>query len=148
MRNRLKMVLLVGASLSMLACGSPALQHIEQGDAYCKQERWDEAIADYGKAVELDPTVDVAAKLAEAYANRAKAHTTLGMETEAEQDFNRAIELGFPSDILKREIERLKKLRQPRQSHPVTMKYMTSLSPQICYLLVKVTMFVVKSTYI
>jgi len=46
-----------------------------------------------------------------AYANRTVAHTVLGMDAEAEQDFNRAVELGFPPDILKRKIEGLKRQR-------------------------------------
>jgi len=35
----------------------------------------------------------------------------LGMDAEAEQDANQAIELGFPSGVLQRQIEELKKQR-------------------------------------
>ena len=58
-------------TLLALACANPALEHLEQGDTYYQHEQWDEAIAEYSKAIELEPTIELNSKLAETYANRA-----------------------------------------------------------------------------
>jgi len=42
-------------------------QYLHQGDAYLEQQRWDEAIAEYSKAIELNP------EFADAYTQRALA---------------------------------------------------------------------------
>jgi tetratricopeptide (TPR) repeat protein len=42
-------------------------QYLDQGDSYLEQERWDEAIAEYSEAIELNP------EFADAYAQRALA---------------------------------------------------------------------------
>jgi len=47
--------------------GELCQQYLHQGDAYLEQQRWDEAIAEYSKAIELNP------EFADAYAQRALA---------------------------------------------------------------------------
>jgi hypothetical protein len=49
--------------------------------------------------------------LAESYAGRAFAYTLLSKDKEAQQDVARAVELGFESTLLEREIEELTKRR-------------------------------------
>ena len=69
--------------------------HLDQGNNFAKQGRLQEAIAEYDEAIRLDP------QDALAYANRTRAHTLMSMDAEAEQDFNRAVELGFDPDALR-----------------------------------------------
>ena len=57
------------------------------------------------EAIHLDP------QLALAYANRARAFTLLGKDAEAQQDADRAVELGFDRAVVEEEIERLKRER-------------------------------------
>jgi tetratricopeptide (TPR) repeat protein len=62
--------------------------HINQGEAYFKQGKYPEAIADFTKAIELDP------KLAVAYSNRGVAYLDgLKKFPEAIADFTKVIEL-------------------------------------------------------
>ena len=70
-----------------------------------KQERLEKALAEYDEAIRLYP------EFAEAYAARAMVYTLLGKKVEAEQDIEQAVELGYPSDRLKEEIEELEKTR-------------------------------------
>ena len=79
--------------------------YYNRGNAYYDLGQFERAIQDYDEAIRLNPQYGLA------YANRTLAHTVLGMDAEAEQDFNRAVELGFPPDILKKNIERLKRQR-------------------------------------
>lgn len=63
-------------------------QHFIQGNAYLDQEQWDEAIAEYTKAIELNP------EFADAYANRAVAYNEKGDYYElAILDCEKAVEL-------------------------------------------------------
>lgn len=65
----------------------------------------DLAIRDYGEAIRLDP------QYALAYANRALAYTLLSQDTEAQQDMNRAEELGYDRSVLEGAVEELRKQR-------------------------------------
>lgn len=76
-----------------------------RADAYRRAGRYHLAINDYNKAVRLAP------QLAESYAGRAFAYTLLSKDEEAQRDSERAIELGFESILLEREIEELTKRR-------------------------------------
>jgi tetratricopeptide (TPR) repeat protein len=76
-----------------------------RGDAYRRSGRYHQAIQDYNEAICLAP------QLAESYAGRAFAYTLLGKDKEAQQDVARAVELGFESTLLEREIEELTKRR-------------------------------------
>jgi tetratricopeptide (TPR) repeat protein len=76
-----------------------------RGDAYRRLGRYHQALLDYNQAIRLAP------QLAESYAGRAFADTLLSKDKEAQQDVARAIELGFESTLLEREIEELTKRR-------------------------------------
>jgi len=40
MRSRLSIGLVICSALLMLACRNPALDHLEQGNAYYEQKQW------------------------------------------------------------------------------------------------------------
>ena len=63
----LAILLLGDATKPSPTSGELYQQYLDQGDVYLEQERWDEAIAEYGKAIELNP------ESADAYAQRALA---------------------------------------------------------------------------
>ncbi len=142
-------VLLLVALPLVSACGGnggesvaptgEARQHYNKGVEYGQQGRFDDAIAEYSKAIELDPSLAEAysnrgdayralgeiqraiADYAEAirlnpqdagaYAGRALAYTALGKDREAEDDFEKAVELGVEADLLRALVEELKALR-------------------------------------
>ncbi|MBC8492880.1 MAG: tetratricopeptide repeat protein, partial [Chloroflexi bacterium] len=72
---------------NLSACGNRALQHVEQGASYYEQEQWEQAIAEYDKAIALDPDC------AMAYNQRGYIHNRNGQFDLAVADFTRAIEL-------------------------------------------------------
>ena len=76
-----------------------------RGDAYRRLGRYHQALLDYNQAIRLAP------QLAESYVGRAFAYTLLRKDKEARQDVARAVELGFESTLLEREIEELTKRR-------------------------------------
>lgn len=87
MRKKFKMALFFCVMLMMAACTNPALERLEQGDIYRDQGQWDEAIAEYSEAIELDPDY------AQAYNNRGWIYRTKTEYDNAIADFNKAIEL-------------------------------------------------------
>ena len=72
MKHRLIFIMLTSIMLLGLACANPAQEHLEQGDAYFGQQNLDEAILEYGKAIELDPD------LALAYSHRGWTYAAKG----------------------------------------------------------------------
>ncbi len=64
-----------------------AIVHIVKGDSYQDKGQWDKAIAEYNKAIELDP------KFSMAYSNRGIAYRRKGQLDQAISDFNKAIEI-------------------------------------------------------
>lgn len=108
---RLSLLLIVAIALVLPlvlpACAglSEANKHYNAGLEFQEQGRLQEAIAEYDEAIRLNPEYTLA------YANRARVYTMLYMDTEAEQDVNRALELGFDRELLDKEIELLKKSR-------------------------------------
>lgn len=79
-------VILLGAG--SLGCGaSPAQQALEQGAGNYDQGKWDQAIADFTKALELDPEFDFA------YLNRGYASKAKGENSKAAADFETYIHL-------------------------------------------------------
>ncbi len=124
------------------ACGgddgglTEAEEHSDKGVEYRRQGRFDDAIAQFTKAIELDPNLAEAyfnrgniyailldlqravedyseairlnTEDANVYANRARAYTMLSSDQEAEQDIEKAVELGFDADQLRREVEEIK----------------------------------------
>jgi protein O-mannosyl-transferase len=64
-----------------------AIAYNNRGVAYAEVEKYNEALSDYNKAVDIDP------KHAEAYSNRGVTKAALKDFTGAKQDYNKAIEL-------------------------------------------------------
>ena len=62
----------------------------------------EQAIRDYGEAIQIDP------EYALAYTNRALAYTLAGQDEKAQQDVNRAVELGSDRGALDSAIEELR----------------------------------------
>ncbi|MCK4331426.1 MAG: tetratricopeptide repeat protein, partial [Dehalococcoidia bacterium] len=91
MRSRFGTVLVICTTLLVLACANPALEHLEQGDTYYEYKQWDEAIIEYNKAIELEPTIELNAKLAQTYANRAEAYNQTEDYDKAFADLDKAI---------------------------------------------------------
>ena len=63
------------------------------------------AIQDLDEAIRLDP------RFAQAYANRAIAHTLLGEDVAAQKDIARAVEMGFDQRLVEDAIERVRSQR-------------------------------------
>ena len=72
--------------------------HYFKGAAHFLNEQWDEAIADYDKAIELNP------RLAMVYVNRGFAYSNIGLLDQAISDYTKAIELnpGFAGAYVNR----------------------------------------------
>ncbi|MEE1774575.1 tetratricopeptide repeat protein, partial [Streptomyces sp. JV181] len=64
-----------------------AISFGSRGDAYRKLGRHDEALADFARAVEMDPPY------AWAFAGRAAVYEALGRHEEALADYDRALEI-------------------------------------------------------
>ncbi len=63
--------------------------YAKRGDFYYSLWRDDEALADYNKAISLEPT-----KNGFIYSSRGKLYLRLGKREEAKRDFKKACELG------------------------------------------------------
>lgn len=70
------------------ALAGEANAYINRGDDYFKKEQYDLAIADYTKAIEIDP------KDASAYTNRGNNYIKNGEYDLAIADYTKAIEIG------------------------------------------------------
>ncbi|HEC56454.1 MAG TPA: tetratricopeptide repeat protein [Candidatus Syntrophoarchaeum butanivorans] len=81
----------IKAYSTSLGLNEHAKAYYNRGLVYAEQEKYDEAIKDFDKAIELNPDD------AEAYHNRGIAYTKLGEYDEAIKDFDKAIELN-PDD--------------------------------------------------
>ena len=75
------------------------------GGVHYEQQRYQQAIADYSEAIRLSP-LDTPA-----YANRAIAYALLGLDTQAQDDIDRAIEVGADRTVLEEYIDESKRLR-------------------------------------
>ena len=64
-----------------------AVDYANRGLTYARLRRYDEALADYARAIQLDPT------LAQVYSNRGVAYDSLQRYDEALADYTRAIQL-------------------------------------------------------
>ena len=81
------------------------MPYYKRGDTSLKRGQYKRAIVDLDEAIRLNP------QYASAYVSRALAFILLGKDTEAEQDVDRAVELGADHGLLEEEIEELKKQR-------------------------------------
>jgi tetratricopeptide (TPR) repeat protein len=66
-----------------------ALAYTNRGDTYLASLRYDDAIADYNKAISIEPT-----KYCFIYYSRGRAYLGLEKMNEAKKDFKKACELG------------------------------------------------------
>ena len=101
------MLCLVATSVLSACVGlSEAAEHYNAGMELQKQRRLPrKAIAEYDQAILLSP------EHMEPYASRVLAYTCLGVEAEAQQDINRAVEFGFNCALLERMVEQAKQAR-------------------------------------
>ncbi len=82
-----------------------AEKHYNRGTELLGQGSLEGAEAEYGDAIRLRPD------FAEAYAQRALAHALLGKDAAAQRDFERAVELGYDGDRLRKEFDELRRRR-------------------------------------
>ena len=82
-----------------------ALVYYNRGTAYLDLGRYQLAVNDYSEAIRVH------SRDAEVYAARAFSYALLGKDTEAQQDVERAGNLGFARTFLEKAIEEVK--RQP-----------------------------------
>ena len=79
------------ATLVFMACGLSHSKwadiHYSNGYGFSKQGLYEQAIKEYDKAIELNPTI------AKTYVNRAAAYLQLGQFQQAIQDSDKAIQL-------------------------------------------------------
>lgn len=74
-------------ALHAISQRSPGYPYCMQGRQSAQAERWDEAIARYGSAIEIDP------ELAEAYSGRGHAQLQKKNIAQAHKDFEKAVKL-------------------------------------------------------
>ena len=70
-----------------------------------EQGNLEEAVAEYGEAIRYNP------RLTQTYVSRAITYILLGRDAEAQQDVDRAVELGEERAPLEQQIQSLKNLR-------------------------------------
>ena len=90
------LILCIIIMLVLPACNgklSPAIEHLNQGDAYYLQQQWVEALNEYDKAKELDPALDVDSKMAQVYFERARSYDIENEYEDVITDCCKALEL-------------------------------------------------------
>jgi tetratricopeptide (TPR) repeat protein len=93
LKKLLIFLLLVCTVISAVACQDPVSKYTSKGTHYFDAEKWNEAIAEYTKALGVDPAH------VEALTNRGSAYTHIGKYSEALVDLDRAVELD-PQNII------------------------------------------------
>jgi tetratricopeptide (TPR) repeat protein len=76
-----------GTSMTAVAQLPSADGHIRKGDAFFDSRDWDQAIAEYGEAIKINPN------LADAYNNRGMAHDKKSQYDQAISDYGQAIRI-------------------------------------------------------
>jgi tetratricopeptide (TPR) repeat protein len=98
--NKMLLITLMASTVIILSgCLSPAEKHVRQGDLFMEQGNWDNAIAEYISAKELDPSVVVNIRLSHAYANRGTAYYMSGNYNEAIYDFQNAFQQDNAAEV-------------------------------------------------
>ena len=77
---------LLAVMMVVLGCKDYAVVHLDKGNRHLAQGQFDEAIAAYTRAIELDP------ESVTAYSNRGEAYYSTGEYEEAIADYTKAIE--------------------------------------------------------
>lgn len=93
MKKFLLLFLAICLIVTGFACTDTAKSHIDKGNKLYDQEKWDEAIVEYTKALEKEPNNVMA------LTNRGSAYTEKGMYNEAIADLSKAVELE-PENVL------------------------------------------------
>ena len=96
MKNTLTATLLISIALLFSGCLSPAEKHARAGDTFFEQHNWDNAIAEYTTAQDLDTSIDVSYMLARAYANRGTEYHQSANYDAAISDFQNALKQDTP----------------------------------------------------
>jgi tetratricopeptide (TPR) repeat protein len=78
-----------------------ATAYSNRGEAYWAKRDWDHAIADYSKAIELDPKATIATIRTCAYKGRGDAYLAKGDRNLAIKDYAQAVE--FDSQAIQRD---------------------------------------------
>jgi tetratricopeptide (TPR) repeat protein len=78
--------------LCLAGCHDEATQHSNRGIALWKQDKYDEAIAEFNKAIEIDP------KHAKSYYYRANVYYDCGQYSRAWKDVHEAEDQGYKID--------------------------------------------------
>ena len=96
MKKQIYLALLILTVITVLftGCKTPLEQHLDKGNSYFDKEKWDEAIAEYSTAIEIDP------ENAQAYGNRGASYAEKGMYEESISDYSTAIDLDPQNAIL------------------------------------------------
>lgn len=87
MKKWIVLIILAALMVSTLACLSPEYQHLNKGDKYSEKGQWDDAIAEYNSALEINPD------FLEALFNRGTAYVEKGTYDKGIEDYSRVIEL-------------------------------------------------------
>jgi tetratricopeptide (TPR) repeat protein len=85
------LIMLISSLGGVFGCTSPTVDHLQNGFNLDKQNRYDEAIAEYTKAIELNPNSETM------YLNRGNDYVRKLQFDLAITDFNKAIDLN-PND--------------------------------------------------
>ena len=80
--------------------------YINRGLAYLGLDQYRRGVEDFDEAIRVDPSS------APAYGNRAMAHALFGNDEAAQQDLDRAVDLGVDREFLEEALERLRERRQ------------------------------------
>ena len=89
-----------------LAEPEDAQSYYQHGLGFLQSGELDKAVADFTRALELDPQIPGA------YLNRAWAYTLLKRDREAQADIERAVELGIDRGLAQMIVEQGKQLRE------------------------------------
>src|SRR5438034_8778501 len=85
-------LLLLAIQAPSVMCQMSAEQYLDKGDDAIQKHLYDEAIANYTKAIELNPNITAA------YSNRGAAYVQKHLWEKALTDFNKALKLNLTDD--------------------------------------------------
>lgn len=93
MFKRIIQIMGIGACLFLVGCEKTAVDFFSRGNAHSNKGQYDQAIADFSKAVEINP------RFAEAYYNRGNAYRAKREYKEAILNYTKAIEINPTNDM-------------------------------------------------